>query len=424
MKPLGLLRIRFFYGWYIVILGSLINAVGMGMLYYCFTIFYLPLQREFGVSSAAIALLYGAARLEGGFEGPLVGHLIDRLGPRTMILIGSCMAGIGLILLSMVNHYWSFFFIYIFIVTLGANAGFFHPVTTALNHWFIGHRGKAFSCIMASMSVGGMVIAPFLSYIILHYGWRAGTIAAGTMILIVAIPSALPIHRSPEELGLSPDGVPSPKIHSSTPSPTGSQNVSFDFTVKQALQTASFWLLLTTISLRLFVTVALHAHFIPLLAWQGMNEASGAYLVSLSAGVSIGASLVLGWMGDRWRKSLICSFGVMPAALSLIWLTFSQAAAAQYFFAIALALAWGTAPLNWALIGDFFGRARYATLRGIMGVGYGTATFISPVYAGWVFDRTGSYAIVLISFAITLFIVISCFLLLTRPAPPGSREKG
>lgn len=423
MKLLRLLRFRFFYGWYIVILGSLINAVGMGMLYYCFTIFYLPLQREFGVSSAAIALLYGAARLEGGFEGPLVGHLIDRLGPRTMILIGSSMAGIGLILLSTVNHYWSFFFIYIFIVTLGANAGFFHPVTTALNHWFIVHRGKAFSCIMASMSVGGMVIAPFLSYIILHYGWRAGAIAAGTMILIVAIPAGLPIHRSPEELGLSPDGVRFPKIQSSTPSPTGSKSVPFDFTVKQALRTASFWLLLSTISLRLFVTVALHAHFIPLLAWQGMNETAGAYLVSLSAGVSIGASLVLGWMGDRWRKSLICSFGVMPAALSLIWLTFSQAAAAQYFFAIALALAMGTAPLNWALIGDFFGRTRYATLRGIMGVGYGTATFISPIYAGWIFDRTGSYAIVLISFAITLLIVISCFLLLTRPAPPGSRGK-
>jgi MFS family permease len=420
---LGPLRPRIFYGWYILILGSLINGVGMGILYYCFTIFYLPLQRDFGVSSAAIAMLYGAARLEGGFEGPLVGHLIDRLGPRTMILIGSSMAGIGLILISKVNHYWSFFFIYVFIVTLGGNAGFFHPVTTTMNHWFIEHRGKAFSCIMASMSVGGMLIAPLLSYIILQYGWRAGAIAAGTLILIVTIPSGLPIHRSPEDLGLFPDGAAPRATHSATSSFLSCPITPYDFTVKQALQTAAFWMLLMTLSLRLFVTVALHAHFIPLLAWQGTNEAAGAYLVSLSAGVSIVASLALGWMGDRWRKSLLCGLGVLPAALSLIWLTISQAAIAQYFFAIALALAMGTAPLNWALIGDFFGRARYATLRGIMGVGYGTATFISPIYAGWVFDRTGSYGIVLISFAGTLGVVISCFLFLTRPPIPRFREK-
>ena len=71
-----------FYGWWVIILGTLINAVGMGILYQSFTVFFLPLKRDLGVSSAAISLLYGAARLEGGIEGPIVGHLIDRFGPR------------------------------------------------------------------------------------------------------------------------------------------------------------------------------------------------------------------------------------------------------------------------------------------------------------------------------------------------------
>ena len=71
------MKTRIFYGWWVIILGSLINAVGMGILYQSFTVFFLPLKRDLGVSSAAISLLYGAARLEGGIEGPIVGHLID-----------------------------------------------------------------------------------------------------------------------------------------------------------------------------------------------------------------------------------------------------------------------------------------------------------------------------------------------------------
>jgi len=125
-----------------------------------------PLKADFGVSSAAISLLYGAARLEGGFEGPLIGYLISRFGPRAMIVAGASMAGIGLILLSWVDSFWSFFFIYTFIASVGANAGFYHPVSTAVNNWFIRRRGVGFSCISASINIGGMILAPILSYII------------------------------------------------------------------------------------------------------------------------------------------------------------------------------------------------------------------------------------------------------------------
>ena len=80
---------RIFYGWWILLLGAVINGIGSGIAYHGFTVFFLPLKRDLGVSSAAISLLYGAARLEGGFEGPVVGYLIDRFGFRKMIIIGS-----------------------------------------------------------------------------------------------------------------------------------------------------------------------------------------------------------------------------------------------------------------------------------------------------------------------------------------------
>jgi sugar phosphate permease len=405
---------RIFYGWWIVILGSLINAVGMGILYQSFTVFFLPLKRDLAVSSAAISLLYGAARLEGGIEGPIVGHLIDRFGPRTMIFIGASMAGIGLILLATTHSFWPFFFIYVFIVSLGSNAGFFHPLTAAVNNWFIRQRGVGFACIGASASIGGMVMAPLLSYIILHFGWRTGAVSAGLITLVVALPASLPIHRSPEAVGLHPDGKTKQKSELEKSNHIPPNPIEFDFTVKEALKTTTFWLLMATLTLRLFVTVALNTHFIPILVWKGISESTAAYLVSLFAFTGIFTMLGTGWIGDRWNKPFLCSLCIVPTIIAMVGLTFSRSVLFIYFFPIAFATTMGIAPLGWSLIGDFFGRRTYGTLRGIMGMSYGTATFVSPIYAGWMYDTTGNYTLVLITFTIVL-LVAACFFGILRP---------
>jgi sugar phosphate permease len=405
-----------FYGWWILILGAMINGIGLGITYHSFTIFFLPLKRDLGVSSAAISLLYGAARLEGGVEGPVVGYLIDRFGPRKLILIGSGLAGIGLILLSTVQDFLTFFLIYVFLVSLGSNAGFFHPITTAVNKWFIRRRGIAFSVIVASGNIGSMIVAPILSYIILVFGWRAGAVFAGLAILSVALPAALRFKNAPEDMGLQPDGQPPPQTSIGASIPAGRESGEVDFTVKEALHTPRYWLLSATLSLRLLVTVALNTHFVPILVWKGMGEVGSAFLVSLLALSSILTSLIFGWLGDRWNKALLCSLGTIPTIVAMIGLVFGKEALILYFFPIGFAITMGTSSLNWALIGDLFGRHSYATLRGIMGVGYGIATFLSPIFAGWVFDRTGSYDIVLITFAAVLVIAASFFVFLRHPS--------
>ena len=412
---------RVFYGWWILLLGSLINGIGVGMMYHSFTVFFLPLKRDLGVSSAAVSLLYGSARLEGGIDGTLYGYLIDRFGSRKMILIGASLAGTGLILLSTVHSFLSFFLIYVFVVMVGSNAGFFHPVSTAVNKWFIRRRGLAFSAITASGSIGGMIMAPLLSYIILTYGWRNGAICAGLMILTIAIPAALPIKRSPETLGLYPDGRPPEKIEPEAVNPLCPAPTEVNFTVREALRTLPFWLLMASISLRLLVTVALNTHFVPILVWRGMGEAASAYLVSLYALISIPMTLAFGWMGDRWNKARLCSVGIIPTVAAMLGMIFFRGDASLYFFPIAFAVTMGTASLNWALIGDFFGRTSYGTLRGIMGAGYGVATFFSPIFAGLIFDRTESYDLVLLTFSAIFAVAATLFAILRRPTPPARK---
>lgn len=388
-----------FYGWYIVFFGALIVAVGSGVLYHGFTVFFLPLKRDLAVSSAAISLLYGAARLEGGAEGPLVGYLIDRFGPRVLILAGVTLSGLGLILLATVHSFLSFFMVYIFIVSLGFNAGFFHPVYAAINSWFIRRRGVGFAIIGSASSIGGMIMAPFLSYLISNFGWRMSAILAGIIILAVALPSGLRIYRNPEALGLFPDGKPPPE--EITQKRRGNRKISGrEFSVREALRTFSFWLLFLAISLRIFVTIALTIHFVPLYVWKGSSEVVGAYMVSLFASSTIATTLLWGWLGDRLGKALLCSLGIIPTVGGMFFLIFFTSAPALYILPIGLAITMGTVPLNWALIGDFFGRKSFGTLRGIMGIGNGLGTFLSPIYAGWVFDSTGSYSPALGTFII------------------------
>jgi MFS family permease len=248
-----------------------------------------------------------------------------------------------------------------------------------------------------------------------------GALFAGCLVLAISIPAAIPIRRSPESMGLHPDGKPPAK----KPEEAGAQPEStlqdVHFPVREALRTFQFWLLMAGISLRLLVTVALNTHFVPLLVWKGMGEAASAYLVSLFAFASIPLAIGLGWLGDRWNKAHLSSLCIIPNIVAMMGMVFSDGPFFLYFFPFAFAIAMGTAPLNWALIGDFFGRGSYATLRGIMGVGYGTATFLSPIYAGWVFDRTDSYTLVLVTFSI-IFAVCAVFFAILRPPIPLAKK--
>ena len=408
---------RVFYGWWIVLLGSLVIMVGGGILIHGFTVFFLPLKRDLAVSSAAISLLYGAARLEGGAEGPLVGYLVDRWGPRTMMLAGAILAGTGFILLSLVQTFWQFFCIYIFVISLGFNAGFFHPVYAAVNSWFIRRRGIGFGLTGVAASVGGMVMAPLLSHLILSFGWRTGAVIAGLSLLAVAVPAALPIRRSPESMGLLPDGDPP---HEDIPAEERRSPAILpqaEFTVAQALRVLDFWILLFAIALRVSITVALTIHFVPLFVWRGQTEAASAYLVSLFAMSTIPITLVCGWFGDRWDKTLICGLGVLPTMAGILLLMYGHSGISLYALPVGLAITMGTVPLNWALIGDFFGRRSYGTLRGIMVVGTGLGTFLSPIYAGWVFDRTESYAPALWTFFAVHLLAAVLFFILHRRSP-------
>ncbi|MFH1486566.1 MAG: MFS transporter, partial [Chloroflexota bacterium] len=298
-------------------------------------------------------------------------------------------------------------------ISLGNNVGFFQAVATAVNSWFIRSRAMAMSIISAGSGLGGFILAPLFSFLVLNLGWRSAAIVVG-LIVLLALPAALELHRSPESRGLLPDGDVKAKL----PATTKPVPLPVDFTVREALHTSAFWLLTLAVTTRMMVTAAIIVHMVPIMVWKNMDEAGGAYMVSLLALGSIGSRLLLGWISDRSSKPLISASGAVVGLLGLVALLFAQSAEMIYVFVLGLAFTEGTIPVNWVIVGDFFGRKSFATLRGLMSMVYSAGVFISPIYAGWIFDITRSYDLALVTFCVIFALSAIVFAILRNPSPP------
>ena len=378
---------RMFYGWRMVFIGLLINAMGGGIFNQGFAVFFLPITRDLNLSRAQTSLIFSLSRAEGAIEGPISGWLVDKFGPKYILFAGACIAGLGYIVLSQVQSYETFLVVYLLVISLAFNAGFNHPIMSTVNSWFIRKRGMAFGVTLSSFSLGGIIMAPLLSTLVHNIGWRQTVIVAAFMLWAVALPLSLKLVRSPEELGLYPDG-------DTAPAPRGRRNVTgsgFDFTLKEALKTQAFWWVAVSTTLRLAVINTMNVHFIPVMVWKGVPETNAAFMLGGMACMSLIARLAIGAIGDRFQKQLVIAAGLCLGMAGLLILQYSTATWHLWVYIVSYAVMEGIIPLNWAIIGDYFGRTHFATLRGFMGLVYTWGAIIFPVVAGWIYDTTGSY---------------------------------
>jgi MFS family permease len=373
---------KIFRGWWILIACSIIGAYGGGVYFYGFTMFFNPLKDELGLTSAQTSIVFSLTRLEGAFEGALVGFLIDRYGSRKIMTIGIPVAGIGFLIWStLVNSYTSFLLVYVGIIAMGINGGFFHPAMAVANNWFVRKRSTAMAIISVSVGIGGSIIVPVLGFIINGWGWRQAAFIAGVGMIFVVWPLTMFIRHRPEDVGLLPDGDYDATLTTKTEGDSSGQSEIYieesSFTVTEAFRTRSMWLLICAITLRFTSHTAIMVHLAPILQDRGMG--------TLAAGGAVG------WLGDRYAKRKVIALLLILQFLSLIILAQSTSIWNLYLFIVLWAFSYGAGILNWAIVGDYFGRARFATLRGLMGLIYSTGAVIGPIYAGWVFDNKNSY---------------------------------
>ena len=202
---------KIFYGWYIVAVGFLANVASSFALASTMSIFLKPLTADLGISRGVFSLLRSGEGIIAACIAPLIGTLVDRYGGRWLMVIGTGIVAVGYFLLSHIDTFAQFAAIRLTLVTLGDSMMGYMVVNVIIAQWFVRQRGRALA--ISSMGVGfAKVCMPVVAAsLILWLGWRQTWFAFGLMTLgCWCVPALLIIRRSPEAMGLLPDGATGP----------------------------------------------------------------------------------------------------------------------------------------------------------------------------------------------------------------------
>jgi sugar phosphate permease len=411
----------FFYGWWMVAVGCGMRMLGGGFHLYGFTIFFLPITQELGLSRAATSLVFALARAEGAIEGPLAGYLIDRFGPRPMMLAGVILSGLGYMLLAGVETYVGLLVVYLGVISLSFSAGFMHSPMILANSWFIRRRALAMTLISSSIGIGGTVITPLLAFSVQTWGWRYGAFLAGVGLIVIGIPVALLVKRSPESMGLVPDGVPpqtevrSTQATNATETNEPVKQPETEFTLRQAMRTSAFWMMILATTTRVGVFNAITVHFVPIMVWKGASEQRAAAMLAAMALMSLPSHLLVGWIADYVSKPRLMAACMGVGAVSIAFLAYGDGEWSLWIFVLLFTIMEAIFPVGWATVGDFFGRKSFATIRGTMSFFYLWGPALGPVVTGAIYDRYQSYAPMMSAY-IALSVVAGClYAMMVRP---------
>lgn len=415
-------RTNIFYGWWILVAGIIVNTYGSGSYQYGFGVFFKPISEEFGWTRAATSAAFSMSSLEGGLEGPVIGPLIDRFGPRKLMIIGITLLSLGLILLSQINSLLTFYLVYVLVVAIGFNTGFHWAAQTAIANWFHRKLTVAMGLLSSAQGLGGAIMAPSLGWLLAQFGWRSSLILVGVTMFLICMPLAFLIKHRPEEHGCLPDGdteTPATAEDPKTPKLKGNSSLVEDyFTVWEAMRTTVWWQLTLGFALRGLSVGAVLVHQVPFLIDQGFDPQVAAYTLGLLAFMSLPGRIIFGFLGDMFPKRYLLSLNYVFQGAGLLLLLRAQTIEEVYLFTFLYGLGWGSAPLMMSIRGEYFGRRYYGTISGFNQAFVMIGHVAGPVFAGWVFDVTQSYQLAFVIFAVALFAGAVILFFAKPPRPP------
>ena len=409
-----------YYGWWMVAITSVMSFFASGIFFRGFGVLVLPIRDQLMITQAQTNLVFSVARAEGGLEGPLAGWLIDKFGNRKVLVPSLMITVAGYFLMAFwMPSLWSFAVVYLGLVSLGNSMAFQHACFAALNQWFIRRRSLSISILAAVASLGGLALIPTMNLLIDKTNLQWGLIASGLFYLLILLPICYWFRNRPEDMGLLPDGATRPPAVTGTRGTTRQEYR--DYTVREALRTQAYWFLLLGAGLRQTATLGILVSLFPILIEdKGMSPQMAANLVGAMSAINFVSRLVMGYLGDRVSKKAILGLSLTVEGIGylFLWLGDWQTAVGITLvlgFVICEGMMDGAGVIVWAALGEYFGRSRFATLRGYITFGYAWALVASPVYAGWIYDRFGNYDRAILPGAICAMIAGVFFMLIKKP---------
>lgn len=413
-----------FYGWWIVIAGGLGMSITAGINFHGFSNFIIPLTSEFGWNRTTISGVFSLARMESGLLGPLEGWLVDRVGPRRLMLVGVPLMGIGYMLMSRVDSLAAFFFVYIFAITLGNSLGMSTPMAASVANWFNRKRGLAFGIMWSGVGLGGFFV-PAVGWLIAVYDWRIASIIIGVFIIVMGVPIAALMRHRPEPYGYMPDGVePETDDDSAAVRSRRAPDLSQDFTAGEALMTSSFWYLTLSIAARSLVSGGVGLHLVPYFVDLGASDVFAATLAGAVGVLSIPGRFGLSAVSDYINRRYVMAASLFLMTIAIIFMARATSVTQVIPFLVLYAAAQGgISVIPQSLIAEYFGRRAYATIQGFRSTIQMVGIIIGPLISGYVFDTTGSYEWAFLGFGAATLVSLGLVLMMRAPVRPQRTQR-
>jgi OFA family oxalate/formate antiporter-like MFS transporter len=411
---------RFYYGWIIVAVALISMAIWFGIRS-GFSIYYVALLDEFHWSRGASAGAQSIAMITYTIMAPIVGGLIDRFGPRRVIVPGILILTGGLLLCSRIEILTQFYIFYGVVVGTGLACIGIISYSAILAHWFEKKRGLASGIAVSGMGLGTFVLVPMSQSFISMWGWRMTFIITGCLVLIILLPAnALFLRHKPQKLGQHPDGLnPADSNHKNHSHTQSKITQGSDWSLKKAAHTLRFWSLIIFPFIGFIGVFIIIVHQVRFLVDQGIDKMTAAFILAMVGIVSSIFRIFWGWLSDRISRELTYTMGMVCGCLgvgSLLLFEIHGSAFFTYSFFVLFGMGWGvTAPMFMAVAADLFKGRIFGLIYGFVEAGIGIAGAIGAWIAGFIFDKTQSYqpAFILVIVAFLLSCVF-CWLAAPR----------
>lgn len=382
---------RFHYAWVVAATTFLVLLVTAGIRATP-GVLMVPLESEFGWTSAAISIAIAINLTLFGLIGPFAASLMDRWGLRRLVLSALVLLAVSVFLTAFMNSQWQL--VLLWGVCVGSGTGVTSLVLAAVigNRWFEKQRGLVLGMLTAANATGQLLFLPILARIQDHSGWRSISFVVAVAAVVVFVFVLLFMRDHPSDLGLEPYGATASEIASRRQTQAALRPIE---ALRYAAHSPAFWVL----AISFFICGAstnglIGTHLIPACHDYGIPAVTAAGLLAMMGIFDIAGTTASGWLSDRVQsRYLLCAYYLLRG-ISLLFLphTLAQGGSALNWFAVFYGLDWvATVPPTVRLTSDCFGRQNAGVIYGWIGASHQIGAALAAFGAGFIRTQTGNY---------------------------------